>query len=58
MVQLIENDVLYVLEESFEVIRKALLFYRKEQARHRLKAKKSYWAKKPEPPASEPPASE
>jgi hypothetical protein len=57
MVQLIENNVLYVLEESLEEIRKALLFYRKEQARHRLKAKKSYWREKgvDSPPPPRPP---
>ena len=58
MVQLIENNVLYVLDESFEDIRKALLLYRKEKERHRLKAKKAYWNKKGNPPVSDPPASE
>jgi hypothetical protein len=58
MVQLIENNVLYVLDESMEEIRKALLLYRKERERHRLKAKKAYWNKKADPPAPLPQASE
>jgi hypothetical protein len=55
MVQLIENNVMYILEDTLDDIRKALQYYRKERERHRAKAKKLYWARKPEnPPASDP----
>lgn len=57
MVKLIENETIYEVEESIEVIRKALLVYHKERARHRLKAKKAYWREKgvDSPPPPRPP---